>query len=65
MKYINRNAELYLALEDKDFLRRWKPISRQEMYIYLAVVIYIGLYTESSIKDYWHKDFSYGLMYIL
>jgi len=52
VEYINKNAELYLALEDKEFLRRWRPILRQELYIYLAVLIYIGLHIESSIKDY-------------
>jgi len=52
MEYTNGNAELYPAPEDKDFLHRWKPTSRQEMHAYLAVVIYIGLHIESSIEDY-------------
>ena len=52
MEYTNKNIELYLALEDKDFLRQWRPILRQELYIYLAVLIYIGLHIENSIKDY-------------
>jgi len=52
IEYINRNIELHPAPEDKDFLHRWKPISRQEIHTYLVVVIYIGLHIESSIKDY-------------
>jgi hypothetical protein len=50
--YINENTKLHLPLEDKDFPYKWKPISRRELYAYLAVLIYIGLHTESSIKDY-------------
>jgi len=52
VEYTNGNAELYPALEDKDFPRRWKPTSRQEMHAYLAVVIHMGLHIESSIEEY-------------
>jgi len=65
VKHTNKNAKLHPPPEDKDFPRRWKPTSRQELYAYLAVLIHIGLHIESSIKDYWHKDFSHGTMHIL
>ena len=65
VKYINKNIELHPPLEDAQFPYRWKPTLRQELYVYLAVLIYIGLYIESSIKDYWNKDFSYSAIYIV
>ena len=65
VEYINENVELHLFLEDKDFPRRWMPIFRQELYAYLAVLIYMGLYIESTIEDYWHKDFLYSIIYII
>ena len=68
MQYINRNAELYQILEDKTLKgrpRKWKPILRAELHIYLAVLIHIGLHVESSIKEYWHKDFSYSSIHIV
>ena len=33
---------------------------RVELHVYLAVLIHMGLHIESSIEEYWHKDFSYG-----
>ena len=65
VEYINKNVELYPPPEDAQFPRRWKPTLRQELYAYLAVLIYIGLHIEGSVEDYWHKDFSYGAMYIV
>jgi hypothetical protein len=35
----------------------WFPICRREIYIYLAIRIYINLYIENEIADYWNtKD---------
>jgi hypothetical protein len=65
VEYINKNAELHLALKDKEFSRRWRPILRQELYAYLMVLIYIGLHIESSIKDYWRLNFNYSTIYII
>ena len=67
IEYINRNVELYPTLEEKmpkGSPQLWKPTYRAELYAYLAVLIYIGLH-EPTIKDYWHKDFSYRTMYIV
>ena len=65
IEYTNKNTELYPPPKDKDFPRRQKPTSRQELYAYLVVLIYIGLHIKSSIKDYQYKDFSYRTMHIL
>ena len=65
IEYTNRNIELYPPLEELGFLRVQRPTLRQELYVYLAVVIYIGLHIKSSIKDYQHKDFSYSIMHII
>ena len=65
VEYTNKNAELHPAPEDKEFSRRWRPTSRQELYAYLAVLIYIDLHIESSIKDYWRLNFNYGTMHVI
>ena len=63
VEYTNENAKLHLPPEDKDFPRGWKPTSRQELHVYLAVLIYIGLYIENTITDYQYKGFLYSIMY--
>ena len=68
MEYINRNVELNLTSKEKKLKncpRLWKPTYRLKLYIYLAVLIYIGLHIELTIKDYWYGDFSYGIMHIV
>jgi Transposase IS4 len=65
VEYTNKNAELHPIAEEKDFPRRWKPTSRQELYAYLAVLIHMGLHGESTIEDYWHKDFNHGSRHIV
>jgi len=37
-------------LKDSPWL--WKPVYKLELYAYLAVLIYIGLHIEPTIKDY-------------
>lgn len=54
VEYINWNIELYPPSKEvlNKHLCPWKLISRLELHAYLAVLIYIGLYIEPSIKDY-------------
>ena len=33
--------------------RPWSPTCRQELYVYFAVVIYIGITIEPAIENYW------------
>src|ERR1700733_12535574 len=65
VKHTNKNAKLHPPPEDKDFPYRWKPTLRQELYAYLAVLIYMGLHIESSIEDYWRPNFNYGTMHVI
>jgi len=65
VKYTNKNTELHPPPEDAQFPHRWKPTSKQELYVYLAVLIHIGLHIESSIEDYWHKDSRHGTIHII
>ena len=40
--------------------RRWKPTSRQEIYAYFGVLIYMGIHKEPAIEDYWRTTNTYG-----
>ena len=33
--------------------RKWKPMSRQELFAYFGVVIYMGIMIEPAVEDYW------------
>ena len=51
----NEYAELYPTPKEKapkERARPWQPIYKKELYAYLAVLIHMGLSSESYIKDY-------------
>ena len=33
--------------------RKWKPMSKLELYAYFRVVIYMGITIELAVEDYW------------
>ena len=62
---MNKHAELYLLNEETQYLRVWQPTCKQELYVYFAVLIYMGITIESSIKDYWKDLKTYGVEHIV
>lgn len=34
-------------------LQSWSPVSSAEIYIWLAILIYMGMHKESCFRDYW------------
>ena len=54
--YSNCSDEEYYRESGKttaEFARAWKPTCRQELYVYLGVLLYMALQHEPSISDYW------------
>ncbi|KFA53009.1 hypothetical protein S40293_05920 [Stachybotrys chartarum IBT 40293] len=41
------------ALSNRASLRSWKPISVAEVYVWLAILIYIGIHPQNRIRDHW------------
>ncbi|PVH90657.1 hypothetical protein DM02DRAFT_508365, partial [Periconia macrospinosa] len=37
--------------------RKWTPTSVSELYIYLGIVIYMGINPQASIKSYWIQSY--------
>ena len=61
VEFTNRNAELYPTPPEyqlKDSPRAWKLIYRKELLAYLAVLLYMGIYSEPLIEDYWNSSLS-------
>ena len=40
-------------LKDGSRLREWKPTTAAEVYIWLAILIYLGIHKEIAIEDHW------------
>jgi len=56
VEWTNEYAELHQPAEEERPMGRerpWKPISREELYAYFAVVISIDITIEPAIKDSW------------
>ena len=53
VKWTNKFKELYPPDKEKEYLQVWEPTCKEELYMYLAVLIYIGITSESCIEDYW------------
>lgn len=54
--YTNQAAERYYSSENgpqSQHVRGWRETSRQELYAYFGVVIYMGIHKEPAITDYW------------
>ncbi|KAG5793259.1 hypothetical protein H9Q69_007704 [Fusarium xylarioides] len=52
VQYTNEAAKS-LAEEDPDFGLRWKPVRLAEVYLFIGIVIYIGLHKEADLSSYW------------
>jgi hypothetical protein len=56
MENTNQNAQLQVC--DKSTFphaREWEDVSIREVYIWLAILIYMGLYPQNDIPSYWNQ----------
>ena len=68
MEWLNDYIEAYTPSDEDALMGRaclWQLISREELYAYFGVLIYIGITSESAIKDYWGSLDSDGCLYIV
>jgi len=67
IQYINTNAERFRAdpvasrtqnirFHNSYNQLPWKPVTLSEILSYLGILIYMGIYTEPHINDYWNTD---------
>jgi hypothetical protein len=63
--WTNEYVELYPPDQEKEHPRAWQPTCKQELYAYFAILIYMGITIELSIKDYWSNLKAYGAEHIV
>ncbi|KAK6302537.1 hypothetical protein J4Q44_G00268920 [Coregonus suidteri] len=54
----NKNAK---RRQEQGIKEPWKPVSVEEMYNYLSIVIYMGLLNVHTVSDYWVPNRLYGI----
>ncbi|KAM9428372.1 piggyBac transposable element-derived protein 4-like isoform 1-T1 [Salvelinus alpinus] len=54
----NKNAK---RRQEHGIKEPWKPVSVEEMYKYLSIVIYMGLLNVHTVSDYWNRNRIYCL----
>src|SRR5436309_3536651 len=55
--YTNCNAQLQRSSGPlQETARSWAPVTNDEIYSYLSIVIHMGLHRESQVGDYWRED---------
>ena len=56
IKIIVKNTNTYAYIKDAGEGRKWKDLTIEEFRIWLAILIYAGIFKLPSIKDYWNRD---------
>jgi hypothetical protein len=61
---ITKHTNQYVAIQRRENVqerqREWDPLIPEELYVFLGVIIYIGIHLEPSISMYWNIDFNKG-----
>lgn len=56
----NRYANLYKLHVSQERAREWSDLLVEQLYVFLGVVIYMGVHNEPRIDMYWNTDFNKG-----
>jgi hypothetical protein len=59
IKIIVKNTNTYAYIKDAGEGRKWKDLTIEEFRIWLAILIYFGIFKLPSIEDFWNKDSRY------
>jgi hypothetical protein len=68
VKWTNVFAEYHLtpeAKQPKHAARPWQPTNKEEVYIYLAAVIHMGITPETCVGDYWGNIDNHGVEHVI
>ncbi|PKY32993.1 hypothetical protein RhiirB3_394451 [Rhizophagus irregularis] len=56
IEIIVKNTNKYAYMKDAGEGRKWKELTIKEFRIWLAILIYAGVFKLPSIRDYWNRD---------
>jgi hypothetical protein len=56
----NRYASLQRLHISEESVREWSDLLLEELYVFLGVIIYMGVHEEPRIEMYWNTDFNKG-----
>ena len=63
MKNTNRNAVKRGETEAKAYAKKWTPLTREEFFAFLAIVLFSGLVRVPERSDFWRTDVPYGFRF--
>lgn len=55
-RYVSQRIDDGSHLKAKSRLHRWQPVAKDEMHVFMALVINMGLVYKSDIADYWTTE---------
>ena len=61
----NRYANLHRLQVAQERAREWTDLLVEELYVFLGVIIYMGVHKEPDIKTYWNTDFNMGPLHTI
>lgn len=56
----NRYANIQRIHMADEGVREWSDLLVEELYVFIGVIIYMGIHTEPQIPGYWNTDFNKG-----
>jgi hypothetical protein len=59
-KHTNQYAAVQRRENKQERQHEWDPLISEELYVFLGVIIYMGIHLEPSIPMYWNTDFNKG-----
>jgi hypothetical protein len=59
-KNTNRYASIYKVRVLQERAREWSDLLLEELYVFVGVIIYMGIHYEPKIELYWNPDFNKG-----
>ena len=56
----NRYANIHRIQVADEGMREWSDLLMEELYVFIGVIIYMGVHKEPQIEMYWNTDFNKG-----
>ena len=64
-KNTNTYARIYRIRVLQENTREWSNLLLEELYIFIGVVLYMGVYYKPQIELYWNSDFNKGPLHTI